>query len=446
MYWLNSKKQNILIMKKSIIIYTALALAVTGGLTSCNKDIPSLNGTTIEDLSKNPTKFQLNNVVTGAESGLRNSMDFYLDAVGVIGREMYRFAGSEPRYTTDLPGSAALDNNTFYLTNSWNARYRVVKNCNILIDGATRSTLVSPEEKKGYLGFGKTIKAYQLLLNLNLTNANGIRINVANPDSLGKVEDLPTSLTAIAGLLDEAKTDLTGATISYKLSGGFTGFSDAAGLIKFNRALAARVAVYRQQWPAVLTALNESFFDLNGSFNSGVFSVFSTGPNDQLNLAFVPQNSSGEIRIAHPSYVTDITAGDDRIGKATLRTAAVTSGGYTGNRDVWVYTSSTAPMPIVRNEELILIYAEAKIKTNAFPDAIVALNRIRTGHNLPPYAGAITESALTTEMLNQRRFSLYFEGHRWIDMRRYGLLATLPIDKAGDKVWDKFPLPKTEAQ
>jgi hypothetical protein len=217
-------------------------------------------------------------------------------------------------------------------------------------------------------------------------------------------------------------------------------------LIKFNRALAARVAAYRQLWPAALTALNESFFDLNGSFTTGVFSVYSTGPNDQLNLAFIPQNSSGEIRIAHPSYATDIAPGDDRIGKATLRTSAVTSGGYTGNRDVWVYTSSTAPMPIIRNEELILIYAEAKIQTTAFPDAIVALNRIRIGHNLPVYAGASTEPALTTEMLNQRRFSLYFEGHRWVDMRRYGRLATLPIDKAGDKVWDKFPLPKTEVQ
>jgi len=47
-------------------------------------------------------------------------------------------------------------------------------------------------------------------------------------------------------------------------------------------------------------------------------------------------------------------------------------------------------------------------------------------------------------MLNQRRYSLFYEGHRWIDMRRYGILSQLPIDRTGDDVWDKFPLPVTE--
>jgi starch-binding outer membrane protein, SusD/RagB family len=381
-------------MKKSIIIYAITVLAITGGLTSCKKNFGSLNGTTVEDITSNPTKFQLNNVVAGIESGTRNAMDFYLDDVGVIGREMYRFANSEPRYTTDLPGTAALDNNTFYLTNPWNARYRVVKNCNILLEGATRSTLITNEERKGYVGLARTLKAYQLLLNLNMTYTNGIRIEVANPDSLGKVEDYDASLTAIAALLDDGKTDLTGATISFKLSAGFNGFKDAAGLLKFNRALATRVAVYRKLWPAALTALGESFFDLNGAIAGdaqvGIYSVYSTGPGDQLNLAFVLQNQNGEIRVAHPSYAADILPNDDRIAKATLRTSAATSGGYTSNRDVWVYTSSTAPMPIIRNEELVLLYAEAKIQSNAIPDAIVALNRVRTGHNLTPYAGAVT--------------------------------------------------------
>jgi hypothetical protein len=39
---------------------------------------------------------------------------------------------------------------------------------------------------------------------------------------------------------------------------------------------------------------------------------------------------------------------------------------------------------------------------------------------------------------------LFFEGHRWIDMRRYNLLNALPLDRAGDDVWTEFPLPVTE--
>jgi hypothetical protein len=47
-------------------------------------------------------------------------------------------------------------------------------------------------------------------------------------------------------------------------------------------------------------------------------------------------------------------------------------------------------------------------------------------------------------MLNQRRYSLFFEGHRWVDMRRYNKLAELPIDRPNDDVWTLMPIPQTE--
>jgi hypothetical protein len=320
-----------------------------------------------------------------------------------------------------------------------------VRQGNILIDAATNSAVLTAEEKKGYIGFAKTIMAYQLLMNLNMTYSNGIRTDVKDPEKLGPFKPAPEALADIAALLDEAKADLTGSAVIFPLSSGFTGFKTPAGLIQFNRALAARVAVYRSLWPAALTALNESFFDLNGSFTRGISHEFSGSSGDLLNPLFLPQNSPGEKRLAHPSYATDITPGDDRITKATLRADAPTLDNLTSNRDVWIVTTNTSFFPIIRNEELVLIYAEAKIQANALPDAIVALNRIRTGHNLPVYVGAVTQAALLTEMLRQRRFSLFAEGHRWVDMRRYNRLAELPNTRAGDKVWDKYPIPLTEA-
>jgi hypothetical protein len=47
-------------------------------------------------------------------------------------------------------------------------------------------------------------------------------------------------------------------------------------------------------------------------------------------------------------------------------------------------------------------------------------------------------------MLYQRRYSLFYEGHRWVDMRRYDKLGELPIDRSGDKVWTAMPIPQTE--
>jgi hypothetical protein len=435
-------------MKLSIAKYTIIPGLILLSAACQKGEIPNLNTPTMDAITINPTRGELNNLVTGTESGMRFTLGTYYDAIGVIGREIYRFSSAEPRFTSELlgGGSSTLDNNTFYITNPWASRYRVVRQTNILLEGATNSTAITDAERKAFLGFAKTIKAYQLLLNLNMTDANGIRIDVTDVYNPGPFIEKAPALEAIAAMLDEARADLTGSTVIFSLSEGFAGFQDAAGLIKFNRALAARVAVYRQQWAQALTALNESFFDLNGSFTTGVYHLFGTGANELLNPAFIAQNQSGEVRVAHPSYATDITAGDDRIQKATLRTSVASQSGLSSNRDVWVYRSNTAPIPIIRNEELILIYAEAKIQTNVVPDAIVALNRIRVGHGLPMYTGAITQAALINEMLRQRRYSLFYEGHRWVDIRRYGMLNTLPVDRAGDDVWSAFPLPQNENQ
>jgi hypothetical protein len=432
-------------MKKYIAIYTLLLLATGLFFSSCKKDYGDLNNATVEVFLNNATPGELNNLVSGTESGMRNFLALYLDDVGTIGRELYHFSTSEPRYVTDLLGAnnATLSNSNFYITNPWAARYRVVKNCNVLIQAATNSRLITDAQRSGYIGFARTIKAYQLLLTLNLTDSNGIRIDVTDPDHLGSFVSYDAGLTAISSLLDSAKNDLSNASIAFTLA-GFSGFNDATGLTQFNRALAARVAVYQRNWDAALTALNGSFFGLDKDFNLGVFHVFSTGSGDQLNTFFIPQNQTGEIRLAHPSYAADIEPNDDRIDKATLRSAPASLNGLTSDRDIWVYKSSTAAVPIIRNEELILIYAEANIQKNDLTDAVTALNIIRNGHNLGNYSGSVSQPALLTEMLNQRRYSLFCEGHRWVDMRRYNLLATLPVDRVGDDIWSEFPLPTTE--
>jgi hypothetical protein len=360
---------------------------------------------------------------------------------------MYHFSPSEPRYVTDLLGAAGatLSNSNFYITNPWASRYQVIKNCNVLIASAANSKLVTATQQAGYIGFAQTIKAYQLLLCLNLTDSNGIRVNVSDPGNLGPFVGYNAGLAAISLLLDSAATQLSNGSVAFTLA-GFGAYSDASGLLKFNRALAARVDIYQSQWATALSDLTGSFFSLNGSLSDGVFDVYGTGSGDQLNTFFIPQNTSGEVRVAHPSFATDILSGDDRIGKATVRATAASLDGLSGNRDVWVYTTSTTPIPIVRNEELVLIYAEANIQNNDLADAVTALNIIRAAHGLAPYSGAVTQSALLTEMLYERRYSLYCEGHRWIDLRRYGLLGTLPIDRPGDAVWTEFPLPVSEVQ
>jgi starch-binding outer membrane protein, SusD/RagB family len=401
-------------------------------------------------ISANPTLGEIQNLVTGIESGMRDNINFYLDDVGVIGREFYRFSTSDPRFTSDLlgKGTAVLDNNTFYITNPYAARYRVVKNTNILFTGLTNTTAtITDAQRKVGKAYANTVKAHELLMVLNLEYDNGIRVDVANPNALGPFLTKAQSLDEIINLLNTAYTDLT-ANAAANLPFNTTLFSNNAGqFARFNRALAARLAVYKADWAGALTALNNSFFDINGNLNTGVFYTFSAAGGDQLNPMFFPQNSSGETRVAQPLFITDAEAGDNRLSKTPARTSSTTQDGLTSGYDFFVYKTNVDKIPIIRNEELLLIYAEAKAQLGGaanLADAITAINKIRAAAGLLPYAGAVTQPAVIDEMLKQRRYSLYGEGHRWIDMRRYGRLGTLPLDRAGDDVWVQFPRPASE--
>jgi hypothetical protein len=431
---------------------TAVVLVAVVTFSSCKVEpIADPNNPGLVTISANPTPGEIQNLVTGIESAMRDNINFYLDDAGVIGREFYRFSTSDPRFTSDLlgKGTAVLDNNTFYITNPFAARYRVVKNANILLDGLTNTTssAISAAQRTVGKAYANTIKAHELLMVLNLEYDNGIRVDVANPAALGPFLTRAQSLDAINTLLTTAYTDLNAnAAVSFPFS--TTLFSSVAGeFAKFNRALAARVAVYRSDWAGALTALNGSFFNINGALDLGVYYNFSSAGGDQLNPMFFPQNSSGETRVAQPSFITDATPGDTRLNKAPIRTSSTTQDGLTSNYDFFVYKTNIDKIPIIRNEELILIYAEAKIQLGGganLTDAVTGINRVRNVASLVNYPGAVTQPALIDEMLRQRRYSLYGEGHRWIDMRRYNRLGTLPIDRAGDDVWAQFPRPANE--
>jgi hypothetical protein len=67
---------------------------------------------------------------------------------------------------------------------------------------------------------------------------------------------------------------------------------------------------------------------------------------------------------------------------------------------------------------------------------------------LPPIAPAtwtaLTDAQRLDSLLYEKRFSLLFEGHRWVDLRRYNLLLQLPRAKTTDLIFPWFPLPDDE--
>src|SRR4030095_4539348 len=176
---------------KSFIVAASAAALIMSGYSSCKIDEQiDPNNPSLTAIEQDATVDELNNLVTGMLSGMRNRFDTYLDGACVIGREYYRFSGSDPRFTSDLLGKegAVLDNNTFYTTNPWADRYRVVRNGWILRHAIDNTTApLTESQKNGYRGFAKTIQAVELLYNLNMQYDNGIRLAdaVEDPASLG---------------------------------------------------------------------------------------------------------------------------------------------------------------------------------------------------------------------------------------------------------------------
>lgn len=431
--------------KKRILSVLSLLL-----LISCKVEtLKDPNNPSPIQIAANATQGEIQNLVDGTESGMRNDLNFYNDDVNMIGREYYRFQASDPRVTGDLlgKGDSKLDNNTFYITNPYASRYRVIRNANILIAALTNTKAagITEGQRKAGIAYAKTVQAYEYLLVFNLLYDNGIRVDVADPDHLGPFLTRQQSLDAIFNLLNDANTDLKGNTENFPFT--TTLYSDnASEFSKFNRALAARVAIYKQDWNAANTAISESFFDLQGDLNTGAYHIYSTAGGDQLNPLFFPPNSAAtDTRVAHPSFVTDAEAGDKRVpAKTHKRTSTASLDNLNSDYDFQLYKTNVDPVPIIRNEELILIYAEVKAQTGDPTNAVKAINIIRRAAGLSDYNGAQDTNSLITEILRQRRYSLFGEGHRWIDMRRYNLLSRLPIDRPGDDVWAQFPIPATE--
>lgn len=418
-----------------VLLMTIIGCLVFGCTIEDGKD---LNGPETASISEGVSRPELPQVVSGILADMRDRLNTQIDVISVVGRDYWRHQSSDPRWTGDLM-TGVLDDNAFYLTTPYAARYAVVKECNLLLEGLENTTTdFSEAEKSAIRGFANTIKAHELLTVLNMLYQNGIRTDVADPDNLGGFEGYDAALTTILGLLNTAATDLaTGGDVSPNTLG--------VSYLEFNRALTARVAAYQGNYSLVLSALDDSFMDFAGDMYIGAYYQFSAAGSDELNQLFFALNSTGaNARIAHPDFVNSAEAGDNRLDKAVIRTdgplniADLTP----GTHDVYIYESNTDPVAMIRNEELILLYAEANMTDNP-GEAEMAINVVRDAAGLGPVVpGSVDEDRL----LYERRYSLFAEGHRWIDLRRFDRLDELVIDRAGDNRVTQFPIPQNEGQ
>jgi hypothetical protein len=445
------------------ILLSARALAMLGALVlvvSCSdEEIPNYNNPVIPTVVPSPAALQAQ--VTGIAAGDRENHAFQILIMETMGRDAYRIDAADPRYINNPLGQY---NPSAFVTNFlWNSHYRTVRSANELVSSIEGSGF-SAAEKAGARGYAQTMKALQYIRLIEMRDTVGIPIALGK-NELDPIRCKPAVLTYISALLDSAAADLgaAGATFAFELPGGFRSngtFDTPAGFLRFNRGLKAKNDVYRgfsefaksgtidaAALNAAITAADASFASVAGNFRDGVYHLYSTASGDLLN-----QNFDASVHRANPKVISEAEAGDLRLSKVRRDPAQnLSTEGVASDILFTIFSGPTAPIPLLVNEELLLVRAEALWGLNRDAEALAIVNAVRTrsgGFAVPKTLASFpTRLDLLREILKQKRYSLLYESpSRAVDYRMFGLWNELGAERTADNFGPRVvPIPEAEA-
>jgi hypothetical protein len=434
----------------------AVTLLVAGAtLAACNAaDIGNFNSPNTSQLEDSPNASTVNTTVAGILAGSRAGAGTWASTLGIFGREIMNLDGAEPRNVLALL-IGPLEPGGFGVDVGWTNSYRNLRTAYTILAVVDKVPDYSAAQRSAVKGFVKTFIAYEYLNQIRVRDTFGLVFEVPrNPTEQGAFVTREEAYTRTAALFDEARTDLAagGTAFPFALTTGFAGFNTPATFLRVNRALKARLEVYRGRWQDALTALNESFLSTASgnaaSLNTGVYHVYSTASGDATNPLFDP---APRAIVAVPEFLTEARLRADgsrdlrASSKAVVGTVLLATQGISSNVRPTVYPSNVTPVPVIRNEELVLLRAEAHIGLGNRAAAISDINFVRTNAGGLAPLPADFAGDLVTEVLYERRYSLFFEyGHRWVDARRYNRLGELRKQLPSHRVFPLVPIPVDE--
>jgi len=432
--------------------YVAAVLALIGTNACGAWDAPDQNGAAVQTLTSGTPDVPTVAVATqGLFVGLRNNATFEnVRQLGMFGREGLDLDPSNPQFVT-LTFQTGGD-----LNYAWVPSYQNDKQANLVLAALNRVTGMSDQEKEASRGFITTVKAIDLLYVIQTSDQAGAILDVPDdptappPPIVSKTD----TYARIVQLLDQAATHLNngGNQFAFRIPAASADFNTPQTFLKFNRGIKARVDVYMSNYTQALTDLASSFLDTNQPLTYGAYHGFSSTSGDAANSMYDPNLRQ---LFAHNSLATDAQLRAD--GTPDLRftskirpVAQFTRYGFDVRWGFQIYNSPSAPIPIQKNEELILLRAEANIGLGDAAAALPDINFIRvTSGGLQAIGQAawagMSADAQLEELLYQKRYSLLWEGgFRWIDLRHYGKLAQLPKDQPGFVIFPYTRLPILE--
>ena len=453
--------------------YKTLLLGAAALVVAGCKDNPVANpidAPTVDALNGTLSPAALQLLATGVLGQDRNAANVFAYAIeaGIFARDVYRIDASEPRFVQETLGGNP-DPGSFAGGGAWANYYTAFRaETNLLKALSNASNQFTPEEISATRGFIQTIKALDYWRVIEYRDTVGMAIQSDDPATVTDIKCKETILAYIAAVLDSANADLAAAgnstVLPFTLPSGFTAFgrnySVVSNIIKFNRGLKGKVDFYRgldrKAYTASLfpTAIAELTQALGGAapgavpaadFQKGPYYVFVPGGSENT------PNTISDSKIGLNPLVGDsVQAGDTRASKIVPR---VTLSGFGLSTSI-TYSGAVAstanqarPLGILRDEELVLLRAQAYIEAGQLANALLDINSVRTNYGLAPLAPFVDKQSAINALLYEKRYSLLFEGpQRLDDLREYGRLNSTYLRKetSTDPYNAALPLPRAE--
>lgn len=431
------------------------ALVMTTMLGGCQEVVvPNYNAPSTDGLVKTPTATTVNSTAVGLLVAIRSGVGTWGSGLGRFGREILNLDTAEPR-NVNAYLIGPLEPGGFGTDMGWTSTYRNLRTAVTLLDAVEVVPDYTEAQKAAVRGFVKTVMAQEFVNQLRIRDTFGIVIDINDdPTVMGDFVSREDGYAYAATLFDEGRADLLagGSSFPFQMTSGFDGFNTPATFLKVNRGLKARMEVYRGRWQEALNALDESFISTASTSEealaAGAYHVYSTASGDAVNPLY---DAGPRALVAETTFLDDAQHRADgsldlrASSKVTVMSTSLVNQGISSNLRITVYPSNVSPVPWIKNEELILLRAEAYNGLNNRAAAIADLNfvRVNSGGLAPlpaDYAGDLVD-----EILYNRRYSLFFEyGHRWVDTRRYNRLNTLAKALPTHRIFPIVPIPVDE--
>jgi len=483
-------------MKKILIVTAAIGFTLIAGCKKQLNTVP-IGLLTIDQVNNTPSLNTLESSVSSSYELLSNRLnilgnwdwDHGLVFQNDLVMQDIESDDMEKKWNPDGDQAWMDENNNFTFTSSskaanglWKYNYEGIKRVNLGISLLQKPDIealtgITTARKNQLLGEALTIRAYyyfSLVTNfgdvpliLSPVQTFGEAFEVAVKKDKAIVYDtLKANLALAKTLLPNAKYSST--TEKWRVSKGVA------------IALQAKLALYTQKWPEVITLVAElealGFYSLNANyFNSfnpnyefaenevifcydhqtfaqtgnwlrgnGICAPLDWGffaPSTDFLAAFEPNDPRKIYTVDAPNkYVNKLLGSLD--------------GTYKGN------DNAPTNKIYIRFADVLLWKAEAYLETNDLPNAISIINQIRArarntvtstggvapGGTLPDRPASTDKATVKGWLISERRVELGFESQRMLDLKRWGI-AKAVMNTAGKNFQDKhylYPIPQSE--